>query len=59
VGALEDALQGGPSEGSDLPAPPSAGSGDDDLEILYDEFKGAPDAKTAISALRQLVRGLK
>lgn len=46
-------LSSGPSEPSDAP------KGDEDMEILYDEFKDAGDAKTALAALRQLVRGLK
>ena len=55
---LKDALQKGlvgdaPSEA------PEGSSGDEDMEILYDEFKNAPNSKAGLAALRQLVRGLK
>jgi hypothetical protein len=41
------------------PDAPEDSSGDEDMEILYDEFKNAQDSKSALRALKQLVRGMK
>lgn len=42
-------------------APPKASEApaDEDAQILYDEWKSAPDSKAGLAALRQLVRVLK
>ncbi len=56
---LNDALQkgllgiSGPSEA------PAESAGDEDMEILYSEFKNAPGSKEGLAALRQLVKRLK
>ena len=57
MGALEDALSGGPPSGEPKAGP--VNGGEEDMEILYEEFKGAKDSKAALAALRQLVKGLK
>ena len=57
MGALEDALSGGPPSGEPKAGP--VNGGEEDMEILYEEFKCAKDSKAALAALRQLVKGLK
>ena len=51
---LEDALKGGT-----LPTAAKPAESDDDLELLYEEFKKAPDSASGLRALRQLVRRMK
>lgn len=52
---LEDALKNGDL----LVTPTEAKPVDDDLELLYEEFKKAPDSASGLRALRQLVRRMK
>ena len=50
----------GPSKSKDPKAEydPEADDGSD-MELLYKEFKEAPDAAAGVASLRQLIRGLK
>lgn len=51
---LEKALASGT-----LPTAAKPAESDDDLELLYEEFKKAPDSASGVRALKQLVQRLK